>query len=277
MYLKGTKATHRGFPFSISDPIYTLPGTRYVTHTAACAGCSCQLPKDAQNARLMTKRLIALSAVLSASMAFTAFAQSTDTETQDTEDTPIAPIETDLSLGEDASEPQVGQTYVKEVLQDWELQCIRTEDVATEPCQMYQLLQDENDNPVAEVSLFRLPEGGQAVAGATVIVPLETSLQAQLRISVDGSQGKRYPYSFCNSVGCFARIGLTQDDVNSFKRGAKATLTLVPFLAPDQRVALDMSLKGFTASYDMDRATFTCASRASLGTTSNAHSGSGSS
>lgn len=188
----------------------------------------------------------ALAAVLGAALTFGAFAQSTET----TEEAPIAPIETDLSLGEDASAPQVGQTYVKEVIQDWELQCVRADSEAEEPCQMYQLLQDEDGNPVAEVSLFRLPTGGQAIAGATVIVPLETSLQAQLRLSVDGGQGKRYPYSFCNAVGCFARIGLTEADVNGFKRGAKATLTLVPFLAPDQTVALDMSLKGFTASFD---------------------------
>jgi len=202
----------------------------------------------------MTNRLIALSTAFGLALALSgpatlAQAQTTDDTAAAEEDKPVAAIETDLSLGEDASAPEVGQSYIKEEIDDWQLQCVRVND-GEEPCQMYQLLTDENDNPVAEFSLFRLPEGGQAIAGATVVVPLETSLQAQLRVSVDGGQGKRYPYSFCNGVGCFARIGLTAADVTGFKRGATAKVTIVPFLAPDQRISLDLSLKGFTASYD---------------------------
>jgi invasion protein IalB len=38
--------------------------------------------------------------------------------------------------------------------------------------------------------------------------------------------------------------------VGQFKKGAKATLTIVPFAAPDQKVNLDISLKGFTAGFE---------------------------
>lgn len=192
----------------------------------------------------MIIRLSALATIACFAFSGGAFAQETAT----TEETPVVPDE--LSLGEDTSTPEVGQTYVREEEQDWEIQCVRTEDGENEPCQMYQLLQNEAGNPVAEVSLFKLPKGGQAVAGATVIVPLETALQAQLRIAVDGAQSKRYPYSLCNQIGCFARIGLTQSDVDGFKRGASATVTIVPFVAQDQKIELNMSLKGFTAGYD---------------------------
>jgi len=81
-------------------------------------------------------------------------------------------------------------------------------------------------------------------------VPLETALQNQLTVSIDGAAGKRYPFAFCNAVGCYARIGLTADDVAGFKRGNLAKLTIVPALAPDQKVVLDLSLEGFTASFD---------------------------
>jgi invasion protein IalB len=155
-----------------------------------------------------------------------------------------------LSLGEeDTDGPRLGETYVTEEIGDWEIQCIRTEQDEY-PCTMYQLLTDSDGNPVAEVSIFRLPPGGQAVAGATIIVPLETLLTEQLRLSVDAGQGKRYPFSFCNQIGCYSRIGLTEGDVNAFKRGAKANVRIVPFPAPDQTVTLEMSLSGFTASYD---------------------------
>lgn len=196
----------------------------------------------------MFTRMTALAALACFALSGAAMAQETATQ----EETPntVPTSEGDLSLGEDTSVPQVGQTYVREVVQDWEIQCVKTETGEDEPCQMYQLLQNEAGNPVAEVSLFKLPQGGQAVAGATVIVPLETALQAQLRIAVDGAQSKRYPYSLCNQIGCFARIGLTNSDLNGFKRGAKAVVTVVPFVAQDQQIQLEMSLNGFTASFD---------------------------
>lgn len=145
--------------------------------------------------------------------------------------------------------PALGETYQAEQNGDWELRCVKS-DTPSDPCQMYQLLTDGEGSAIAEVTLFRLPQGGQAVAGATIVVPLETALPNQLRIQVDGGLVKTYPYAFCNTVGCYARIGLTQDDIVDFKRGATATLSIVPALAPDQVVAISMSLKGFTASFD---------------------------
>lgn len=162
-----------------------------------------------------------------------------------------ATIEDQLSLGENADEtPVLGQPYTREVNGAWEMRCIRVAEGEEEPCQMYQLLDDGQGAPVAEVSLFRLPEGGRAVAGATVIVPLETALPQQMTIAIDGGQARRYPYAFCNPVGCYVRLGLTQEDVDAFKRGAEAVMTIVPALAPDQKVELTMSLSGFTASFD---------------------------
>lgn len=156
-----------------------------------------------------------------------------------------------LSMGTvDADTAGVGQTYVAETFNDWEMRCVRTES-GDDPCQLYQLLRDGEGNSVAEFSLFNLPEGsGQAVGGATVVTPLETLLTAQLRLAVDGGETRRYPYSFCSQIGCFARLGFTQGEIDNFKRGAKATVTLVPAAAPDETVVLDVSLSGFTAGWD---------------------------
>lgn len=148
------------------------------------------------------------------------------------------------------AEPALGQTYVAEPVGDWELRCVRTETPENDPCQLYQLLKEGDGNPLAEISLFRLPEDSKLPAGATVIVPLETLLTGQLGISVDGGQPKSYPFSFCNRQGCYARIGLTAEDVAAFKRGAEAKVMIRPFAAPDQIVTSTMSLSGFTAGYD---------------------------
>ncbi|MDF3413820.1 invasion associated locus B family protein [Sulfitobacter sp. M57] len=159
-------------------------------------------------------------------------------------------VEEQLSLGEDASgDPELGKPYTQEVIGEWEMRCIKTE-AEIDPCQMYQLLDDGQGAPVAEISLFRLPDGGKAKAGATIVVPLETSLPQQLTISVDGGKARRYPYAFCNPVGCYARLGLTDADISAFKRGKAAEITIIPALAPDQKVKLALSLSGFTASYN---------------------------
>ena len=45
------------------------------------------------------------------------------------------------------------------------------------------------------------------------------------------------------------------EEVEQFKKGAKATVTVVPAAAPEASVSLDVSLKGFTAGYEAVAAT----------------------
>ncbi|MDR9395015.1 invasion associated locus B family protein [Roseovarius sp. SYSU LYC5161] len=153
-----------------------------------------------------------------------------------------------LQMGRQVSEDDA--TYIKETYDDWQLKCFRNQGEGDDICQMYQLLTEDSGNPVAEFSIFRLPEGGQAAAGGTIVVPLGTLLGEELTISVDGGAAKRYPYSFCTMTGCFARIGFTEADVTAFKRGASAMLRIVPAQAPDQVVEISASLDGFTAAYE---------------------------
>jgi invasion protein IalB len=143
----------------------------------------------------------------------------------------------------------VGETYVAARFELWEQRCIKTEDGA-DPCQLYQMLKDATGNPVAEVSMFALPAGQQAVAGASIVAPLETLLTKNLIIAIDGSDTKTYPFNFCAQIGCVARVGFTQAEVEALRKGAKAVLTIVPAAAPDQTVSLDLSLNGFTAGFE---------------------------
>lgn len=169
------------------------------------------------------------------------------------------PPQIELSMGQEVSagEPglaspetaEVGQTYLAGKFEIWEQRCVKTED-GSDPCQLYQLLKDETGGPVAEIALFDLPAGSsQAAAGATVIVPLGTLLTANMQITIDGGKAKIYPFTMCESVGCVSRIGLTAEEVDQFRKGATAVMTIVPAFAPDQRVALNISLKGFTAGF----------------------------
>jgi invasion protein IalB len=119
---------------------------------------------------------------------------------------------------------------------------------------LYYLLSDGNGNNVAEISIFNLPAGSQATAGATFMAPLETLLTANLKIVIDASKPKVYPFSFCTKAGCVARIGFTADEIAALKKGNKATLTIVPAAAPDKAVDLVLTLTGFTAGFEAVKA-----------------------
>lgn len=154
-------------------------------------------------------------------------------------------------MGTDA-ERQPGQIYVAEVHGDWERRCANNPDGDDPPCQMYQLLKDTDGTPVAEINIVRLPEGGQAVAGATFVAPpLETLLTEKLTLAVDSGGGKEYAFRVCTAQGCIVQLGFgAGGDIAAFKAGNVATATIVPAIAPDQRVQLPISLSGFTAAFD---------------------------
>ncbi|NIY81185.1 invasion associated locus B family protein [Celeribacter sp. HF31] len=162
---------------------------------------------------------------------------------------PLAAQDTGLSAGTPITpESNVGRAYTLETHGDWEVRCINAPEGQVDPCSMYQLLKDQDGTEVAEVALFHV--GSEEVeAAATFTTPLETLLTAQLALFVDGENGRRYPFQFCNRVGCFVRAGLTTADVDLLKKGAEGMVGIVPLGRTDEPVRLKLSLTGFTAAY----------------------------
>lgn len=152
-----------------------------------------------------------------------------------------------LSMGQVAQEGP--KPYFREESGDWKLECLKGA-ADPEPCQLFQAALDAEGRPLSNMRLFRLPEGGQAEAGAVIAVPLEILLTAQMSLTVDDNKTKHYPLSVCDPLGCYARIGLTSEEIAMFKRGSKLVIEVVPFVAPNERMVVTMSLKGFTAGYD---------------------------
>lgn len=144
-----------------------------------------------------------------------------------------------------------GSTYTQASFEAWEQRCVRSE-TGSDPCQLYLLLKDKDGNSVAEFTIFNLPKGGEgpAVAGANFIAPLETLLTAGMTLQIDSAKPKAYPFTFCTQIGCVARIGFTAEEIAAMKSGANAMIVIVPFVAPNEKVELALSLKGFTAGFD---------------------------
>lgn len=167
---------------------------------------------------------------------------------QDAADAPATG--SDLPLGETVqTEPQVGQEYTVEAHGDWKLNCIRRAN-GGDPCTLNQPLFNADGNQVAEINVFGLPGGGEAVAGATILTPLGTLLPQGISLAVDDKPAKRYPFSFCTETGCVARAGLTAEDIDFYKKGAEIAVILVNAQNPGAPVELTVSLRGFTAGYD---------------------------
>jgi invasion protein IalB len=161
------------------------------------------------------------------------------------DDAPPAADEQAVAPGPQMPTPEVYE-IVRETFQDWEVRCAPDGD----DCFVYQLALDQDDNPVAEFSLVRLPAGSEAVAGATVVTPLGTLLPAGLVMQVNDGEARQYPFTFCSQVGCFAQLALTQESVSALQRGRVARLTLASVAAPSEPVELELSLMGFTAAYN---------------------------
>lgn len=158
---------------------------------------------------------------------------------------PAAPGVAAPGAAADPAAPEVLEV-VRDTFGDWEVRCAPEGD----DCFMYQLARDSAQNPVAEVSILKLPEVAEAAAGVTVVTPLGTLLPPGLGLQVDGGQGRSYPYAWCSQVGCFARFGLDEPSLAGLKRGKRAKLSVASVGAPERPIILDISLAGFTAAYD---------------------------
>lgn len=193
-----------------------------------------------------------LSLLLCLALAAPGFAQeAADPAATETAPQGDAATGNDLSLGTEVGAADgPGSTYVAETFEAWEQRCVRAPEGGVDTCQLYQLLKDEKGNPVAEITLLGLPKGQEAAAGATVIAPLETLLTDGMLLQIDAAKAKAYPFSWCSPIGCIARIGLTAAEVEALEKGKNAKLTIVPVVAPADKVILDVSLAGFTAGFD---------------------------
>lgn len=157
-----------------------------------------------------------------------------------------------LQTGQSVSnETPVGQPYVRESHGDWQVVCIKVAE-GQEPCQMRQTIFDQQRNAVAEMTMYQInaPQQPEVAAGASIITPLQTLLTERVRLTITEDESKLYDFQFCDPNGCVAQFGLTQDEVQAMRDGNRALIRIVPVLAPDQPITVNLSLSGFTAAFE---------------------------
>ena len=145
-------------------------------------------------------------------------------------------------------ETQQTEPYIKERIKDWNLKCI--EPIGSiERCEANQIIFNQKQQPVAEISIFKLPKGQIAAAAATIIVPLETALNEGLVLEMQDLEPKKYQFKFCNSIGCYSQIGLTIEELEALKSKGKASIFLKHLSSGDQQIVIPISLSGFTTTF----------------------------
>ena len=159
-----------------------------------------------------------------------------------------------LSLGkplETIREP--GEIYLAGNKGDWNVRCVMANPGEIDKCEIQQLLFLNENSPIADISIFKLPEGERAVAAANVMVPLETLLTKKFRFAFSEESVKEFPYSFCNQNGCLVRMGLLEEDIEAMKKGSSSKLSITHISSPEASINLSLSLNGFTAAFDIIR------------------------
>lgn len=147
--------------------------------------------------------------------------------------------------------PELGEAYSVATYQDWEILCTRIEVDGPELCEMYQLLLNEDDSPVAEITVASLPPEEDFPVGATVTTPLETFLLPGLGWQVgDDGEIRAEPFQVCNVVGCAAMLGFDEDEVEAMRMGSHANVLFRPFANPQHLARARVSLMGFTAALE---------------------------
>ena len=157
-----------------------------------------------------------------------------------------------LSLGkplETLREP--GEIYLAGTKGDWNVRCVTGNPGEADRCEIQQLLFINENTPIADISIFKLPAGEIAVAAANVMVPLETLLTKKFRVAFSEESKKEFPYSFCNKNGCLVRMGLLEEDIEALKKGSSSEISITHISSPDSAINLSLSLDGFTAAFDI--------------------------
>ena len=153
---------------------------------------------------------------------------------------------------EDAGEagtPALGEPYAVATHQDWQIVCTRMQEDGPELCEMYQLLLDDEDTPIAEIAIAALPPEEEYPVGGTISTPLGTFLMPGLGWQLgDDGEIRAEPFQVCSAVGCSALLGFSEEEVAAMRRGSHAHVMYRPFRNPQQVMRGRVSLMGFTAA-----------------------------
>ena len=141
-----------------------------------------------------------------------------------------------------------GDLYSKSVHGRWTVNCVHWSTRPSE-CHTSQVVTDTQGNRIARVIVFPVFDVSYIAAGATITLPLGTLLEFDFVLTIDGLAPKVYPIRYCVETGCIVRAGFTPEDLDQLRAGNQAVFTLYSVANPDEPVAGNVALEGFTDAF----------------------------
>ena len=140
------------------------------------------------------------------------------------------------------------QEITRNVHEDWQIKCTVGEN---QQCYMTQLILGANGGGLMEITLIpaNIENEPDAILGATIVAPLNILLQRGVYLQVDENDPNLQEFDWCAQIGCYARFGITQADVDSYSKANKLTAVIFGIQNPQQGMAINISLLGFTAAF----------------------------
>ncbi len=122
-----------------------------------------------------------------------------------------------------------------------------TDPAAKKPvCLITQELRTDAGQFLTSVAIRETP--GEARKTMIASVPVGMLIQPGVQMQIDGGQPSEAKYSICFPNACYAELPIDAGFVTRMKAGGKLQITTINQQA--KQVRFDMSLIGFTASYD---------------------------
>ncbi len=140
------------------------------------------------------------------------------------------------------------QEITRNVHEDWQIKCTVGEN---QQCYMTQLILGANGAGLMEVTLIpaNIENDPDAILGATIVAPLNILLQRGVYLQADENEPNLQKFDWCAQIGCYARFGIKQSDVDEYSKANKLTAVIFGIQNPNQGMAINISLLGFTAAF----------------------------
>jgi len=145
-----------------------------------------------------------------------------------------------------------GASAVPAVAQDvddaWLKICNTDPQAKKQVCLITQELRTDAGQFLTSVAIRETP--GEARKTLIASVPVGMLIQPGVQLQIDGGQPSEAKYSICFPNACYAELPIDAGFISRMKAGGKLQITTINQQA--KQVRFDMTLIGFTASYDGD-------------------------
>jgi invasion protein IalB len=141
--------------------------------------------------------------------------------------------------------PAAAQQQPPQIPQGWFKACSKQEDV--DICNVQNITTAASGQLVTGISMIEL-KGKINRKVFQVTVPTGRLVPPGIGLQIDGGKAQKLDYVICFPDRCVAEVALSDQIVNSFKKGQELTLTSVNF--QNQPNPVKVSLKGFTGAFD---------------------------